>query len=226
MKLDLHLHTNFSYDGLSSPAKIVKAAIEKRLDGICITDHNEIKGATEAISLARGILVLPGIEVKSREGDVLGINVKEIIPDGLPAEEVIEEIIKKGGLPAIAHPFDFFLPFKGIEKLTPFLLKKGVAIEVYNASIFYNVLNKVADKFCNDFNLPFIAGSDAHSSEFVGKAYIEIPKDNLSPEEILDEIKKRNCKVSFEKAYLVEKIAELLRRGVAKTNYYVTKRKI
>lgn len=218
MKLDLHIHTNFSYDGLFSPEEIVKAAISKKLDGICITDHGEVEGAKKAIDFAisKPILVLPGIEVKSKEGDILGINVREKIEEHLPARETIEKIISLGGLPVIAHPFDFFLSFKGIEKLVDFFQEKRVAIEIFNASIFYNIFNDIAAKFCHNSNLPFIAASDSHSIEFVGKAYIEIPKDNLSPEEVLEEIRNRNCKVFFDKTYAVEKIAELLRRNIAK----------
>jgi hypothetical protein len=226
MKIDFHVHTNFSYDGLFPPKDVVEAAIKKNLDGICITDHGEIAGALEAVTLSDDILVIPGIEIKSLEGDILGINVKEKIEEHLSAKETIGRIISLGGLPVIAHPFDFFLAFKKIEKFVNFFQEKGVAIEISNASIFYNVLNDVAAKFCRDFNLPFVAGSDAHSPEFVGKTYIEIPKDNLSIEEILEEIKKRNCKVFSQRTSVLEKFAELLRRGVAKTNFYVKKGKI
>jgi len=227
MKLDLHLHTNFSYDGLSSPKEIVEAAILKNLDAICITDHGEIRGAIEAASFSNGkILVLPGIEIKSKEGDVLGINVKEKIEDNLSAGETIEKIINQGGLAAICHPFDFFLPFEGIEKLADFFQKKEVAIEVFNASVFFNFSNNLAAKFCQDFNLPFIVGSDAHSPDLIGKAYLEISKENLSPEEILEEIKKKNCKAVFEKILFLTKLADHFKRNLAKVKTYAKKGKI
>jgi hypothetical protein len=217
MKLDLHLHTSFSFDGLSSPKEIVEAAVSKGLDAICITDHNETKGAEEAISFSQGkILILLGIEIKSKEGDILGINIKEKIEDGLPAKKTIERIISLGGLPIIAHPFDFFLSFKGIEKFANFFQEREVGIEIFNASIFFNSLNDLAKKFAQDFNLPFIVASDAHSAEFVGKAYLEIPGENLSSEEVLTEIKKRNCKIHLEKVSFLEKLIELLRRNLAK----------
>jgi len=227
MKLDFHLHTNFSYDGLSTPREIVETAISKNLDCICITDHGEIRGAIEATLIAgEKILVLPGIEVKSKEGDILGINVKEKIEDHLSATETIEKIISLGGLAVVCHPFDFFLPFEGIEKLADFFQKKEVAIEVFNASIFFNFSNNLAAKFCKDFNLPFIVGSDAHSPDLIGKAYFEIPKERLSPEEILEEIKKKNCKVVFEKIPFLTKLADHFKRNLAKAKTYAQKGKI
>ena len=74
MKIDLHIHTKFSWDGFSSPREVVDAAIQKGIDCICITDHNEIKGAIEAMKYGfdKNILVLPGIEILSLDGDILG----------------------------------------------------------------------------------------------------------------------------------------------------------
>ena len=45
MKIDMHLHTRGSFDCLSDPAQVVERAIERGLDMICITDHNEIGAA-------------------------------------------------------------------------------------------------------------------------------------------------------------------------------------
>ena len=218
MKADLHIHTNFSYDGLPSPKEVVETAISKKIDCIAICDHGQIKGAIEAQKFSEGkpILVIPGIEVKSKEGDILGLNLKEKIPDKLSARETIEKIIKLGGLPVIAHPFDFFLYFKGMENFSSFFQERGVAIEVFNASIFFNFSNFEAQEFAKKYNLPFTAGSDSHCVEFIGKAYLEIPKENLKIEEVLEEIKKKNVKVSFEKISHWERFGDHLNRVVAK----------
>jgi len=218
MKADLHIHTNFSYDGLPSPKEVVEAALLKKIDCIAICDHGEIKGAIEAVNFAKGkpILVIPGIEVKSREGDILGLNLKEKIPDHFSAKETIEKIIKLGGLPVIAHPFDFFLYFKRIENFVSFFQERGVAIEVLNASLFFNFSNFEAQEFAKKYNLPFTAGSDSHSTEFIGKAYLEIPGENLEIEEILNQIKKKNTTVSFEKISHWEIFGDHLKRNIAK----------
>lgn len=218
MKADLHLHTHFSYDGLPTPEEIVKTALFKKIDCICITDHGEIKGAIEALHFAIGkpILVIPGIEVRSKDGDILALNIQKKIPDGLSAKETIKQIIKLGGMAAIAHPFDYFLGFNGIEKYRDFFQEKQVAIEVFNASVFFNFCNLEAQEFADKNNLPFIAGSDAHSVDFIGRAFLEIPKDNLSASEVLEEIKKRNVKVGFEKISFWSKFGDHFKRNIAK----------
>lgn len=214
MKCDLHCHTFFSYDSLASPKEIVKAALKKGVDCLAITDHGEIKGAIEAVEYAKGksILIIPGIEIKSREGDILALNIKEKIPDKLSAIETIKKIKKLGGTAIIPHPFSLFCKFKGnLEKL-----KDEIdAIEILNASVFGSG-NKRAFNFAKKHNLPFIVGSDAHFPNFVGKVYLEIPGKNLSIEEVLKNIKNKNCKVQGKEAKFFEKVIDHLKRNLAK----------
>jgi hypothetical protein len=226
MKADLHLHTNFSFDGLSSTKEIIESAVAKKIDCICITDHEETGAVEEAVNLIvnKSILVIPGIEIKSREGDILGLNIKKIIPSGLSAKETIESIIKEGGFPVIAHPFDPIFRFRGIEKYKDFFKEKRVAIESWNASIFLESSNKKAIKFAEELNLPFTAGSDSHSANFVGKAYLEIPGENLSVEKVIEEINKRNVKICFEKIDFFEKLADHIKRNLAKIKNYVIRK--
>lgn len=218
MKADLHIHTNFSYDGLPSPEEVVNSAIAQKIDCIAICDHGEIKGAIKVLNFAKGkpILVIPGIEIRSPEGDILALNIREKISDGLSAKETIKKIIKLGGLPVIAHPFDYFLSFKEIEKHSDFFSKNGVAIEALNASLFFNFCNFEAIEFALKHNLPFTAGSDAHSIEFIGKAHLEILKEVFSAKEVLEEIRKRNVKISFEKVSTWERFGDHLKRNIAK----------
>lgn len=185
MKADLHIHSNFS-DGISSPQEIVKAAIEKGIDCICITDHQEIRGAIEAMRFGfdKDILVIPGIEITTKSGDVLGINVKKIIPNGLSMKETIKEIRRQGGIAAIPHFFAWPLNnFRG--KKEDFLAVD--AIEIFSASLF-NFLNEKAFNLSRKYNLPFTAGSDAHRADFVGKGFLETSKDIFSEKDLIKEI--------------------------------------
>lgn len=195
MKADLHIHTKFS-DAAPSPKKVVQTAIKKNIDCICITDHGTIEGAIEAMKFGfdQNILVIPGIEIETKSGDILGINVKKAIRANphLPSlEEAVKEIRKQGGLGVIAHPFDW--PTKkfrgGVEDLLA-----ADAIEVFNARLF-NSLNEKAFKFSEKHNLSFTAGSDAHRASFIGRAYLETQKNILSANDLLEEIRERRVEI-------------------------------
>jgi len=218
MKCDLHCHTSYSYDSKSLPKEMVDAAIERGIDCLAVTDHSEIKGALEAIEYARGksILIIPGIEIKSKEGDILGLNIKEIIPNGLSAKETVKKIKEAGGLAIIPHPFGWFCGFKGNLKN---LIGDIDGIEILNASSVFGPGNKKAFAFAQRFNLPFTVGSDAHSSNLVGQAFLEIPGGNLSIKEIFNQIKNKNVKINGSEANLFEKIIEHLKRNLAKIKH-------
>ena len=141
MKIDLHIHTNFSQDGMSTPKEVVDSAIEKNIDGICITDHGEIKGALEAIKYGfdKNILIIPGIEINTEYGDLLGINIKKEIADGLPFKETVKEIQKQGGMAVVPHPF---WPLSNLKNNREALLSAD-AIEVFSADMF-RFINKKA----------------------------------------------------------------------------------
>ena len=63
--MDMHVHTRFS-DTSTSVRSIVKRARKKNI-GISITDHNDIRGALLARSLAKDVMMIPGIEISSKE---------------------------------------------------------------------------------------------------------------------------------------------------------------
>jgi len=218
VKLDLHIHTNFSYDGIDSPEKIVDSAVFQGLDCICITDHHEVNGALKALRFAfsKPILVIPGIEIKSKQGDILGINIKRKIPDNLTAEQTIIEINKLGGIAIIAHPFAWPHNFRGdLKKIFERLSSLSVGIEVLNASI-PNFANKKALDIAKRLEVPFTAGSDAHGAGFVGKAFLEVPSVDLSIGGIIEEIKKRNGRAKGEKVSFLEKLKWEGKRGIRK----------
>jgi 3',5'-nucleoside bisphosphate phosphatase len=69
-KADLHTHTNAS-DGALSPADLIRKAKEKGLKVLAITDHDTIKGYTEAKEPAReaGIELISGAEITALWND-------------------------------------------------------------------------------------------------------------------------------------------------------------
>lgn len=193
---------------------MVEAALKKGIDCIAITDHNEVQGAVEALEYAKGkpILIIPGIEVKTKEGDILGLNVKKVISKGLSAKETIKKIKEERGMAILPHPFGFFCSFKGNPED---LLKEIDGIEVLNASIFGSG-NKIALDFAKKHNLPFACGSDAHFPNLIGRVFLEIPGENLSIEEVLEKIKNRKGKIVGSEANFFEKIIDHSKRNLTK----------
>jgi predicted metal-dependent phosphoesterase TrpH len=223
MNCDFHIHTGYSFDSNSSPKEIVDKAIKEGIDCLAITDHGEVKGALEAMEYAKGepILIIPGIEVKSKEGDILGLNVKEKIPNKLSAKETIKRIKERGGFVIIPHPFGLFCKFRGNLKE---LIKEIDAIEILNASIFGNG-NEIAKEFAKENNLPFTVGTDSHFTNFIGKCYLEIPGENLSIEEIFERIKKKEGKIVNKEVSFFEKVIDHLRRNFVKVQKYAGRKK-
>ena len=70
-KGDLHIHTCLSpcADLDMSPRAVVEKSVEKGLDLIAICDHNSAENVAASIrsGIKRGLLVLPGMEITSRE---------------------------------------------------------------------------------------------------------------------------------------------------------------
>ena len=227
MKIDFHIHTNFSYDALNSPEEVVLSAISKGMDGICVLDHGKIEGALKALSFAfkKPVLVIPCIEIDSKEGDIIGFNVKENITNGFSARETIKKINRLGGMAIIAHPFAWPKNFKA--NLEKFIIENKdlfFAIEVLNASA-PDWANKKALDIAVKFKLPFTAGSDAHEADFIGKAFLEFQKKCITAEEVLQEVKKRTALVRSEKISIITRVRNLfltnfrkLKRGKIKVS--------
>jgi len=220
MKCDLHIHTYYSYDSNALPKHIVDSALEKGIDCLAITDHDKVEGADEVIEYAKGkpTLIIPGIEVKSRDGDILGLNIRKPIPKNLSAEQTIEKIKEQGGLAIIAHPFGDWHPFK--RDFTD-LVDIIDGIEIMNASIFIG--NKKARQLVKKHDLAFTAGSDAHQPKFIGRVYLEIPGKNLSIEQVLEAIRSKNCKVGGKELSFFEKTTERIARGFIRLSKFFKK---
>jgi len=170
MLFELHVHSTHS-DGRSTPREIVEYA-RRRLDGVAITDHNAIEGSLEALKYCgQGFTVIPGVEVSAREGHILALNVRELVPRDLSARETVERIHSLGGLAIAAHPYDSWR--SGVGDL---ILKLGFdAVEVVNGHTFSNRRDPV--KVCREAGIPMVGGSDAHALHEVGSVTVAFEGD-------------------------------------------------
>ncbi len=199
LKCDLHIHSKYSFDSLADPKRIVDLALARDIHCVAIADHGNTRGSVEARDYARKnnlpILVIISEEVKSKQGDILALNIKEQIPDHLPADEVLKKIKEQGGLAVIAHPFGLWCNFKDDLKN---YLGQFDGVEACNASVFAG--NKTARNFALKHNLPFTAGSDAHfANRFIGKVRLELPLDyspDLTAAQVIESIKQKTGKIA------------------------------
>src|SRR6059058_1988832 len=196
--IDLHTHTFFSGDGVSSPEENIAAAREKGLHGFAITDHNTCDAITYLLEkgLMRedgqpvdGFLAIPGQEVTTAEGHLLCIGTTLPNLKGKPAREVCEMIHERGGLAIPPHPYDLFRA--GIRLSTLETLPID-AIEVFNAATTLRRYNRYAFKYAQIRGLPMTAASDAHHAATVGTAYTIVNTDDFSVKGILSQILKSN----------------------------------
>jgi predicted metal-dependent phosphoesterase TrpH len=199
--IDLHTHSFFSGDGVSSPEELIAAARAKGLHGFAITDHNTCEAVTylleKGLMRADGkpvedFLIVPGVEVTTAEGHLLCIGASLSNPaklKGKPARDVCDLIHAAGGLAIPPHPYDLFragIRFSALEMLPI------DAIEVFNAATTLRRYNRYAFKYAQERGLPMTAASDAHHAAAVGTAYTILNTSDLSVKGILAQILKSN----------------------------------
>jgi predicted metal-dependent phosphoesterase TrpH len=160
IKLAIHLHTHYSYDGNLSPAALVAAARRAGLDCIAITDHDELDGALEAEALGE-IRVIIGEEISSADGHLIGLFLEQRIPPGLSGQQTIDEIHAQGGVALAPHPF-CTLCSNSLHGAVHRLAHRLDGVEVFNAQNPLPWQDRRAAAFARQVGLPAYAGMDAH----------------------------------------------------------------
>lgn len=196
-EVELHAHSNASYDGRDSIELLLEQAAAVGLDGLAVTDHDTVDASLRAADIADeyGLLGIPGLEVTSAAGHVLALGVREPVPSNLSFRDTIEAIHELDGIAIVPHPFQSSR--HGVAaNITEDELALADAIEVYNSRLLTGRANRRAERFARERNLPMTAGSDAHISEMVGQAPTQVDADERTVPAILEAI--RAGRTSFE----------------------------
>ncbi|MFW6040739.1 MAG: CehA/McbA family metallohydrolase [Thermoplasmatota archaeon] len=166
MKIDLHLHSKYSGDSDIPPKRLVEVIESKGYGGLAIMDHNTLEGYRKIKDMDTNLIIIPGLEVSTREGHILAVGLQEEIGRQDSIKEAIEVINDHGALAIAAHPYRLW---SGIgEKLT--LNNTWDAIEGINGRS-WRLRNLQAQKLAERMGLPVVGGSDSHRLKTVGKAY-------------------------------------------------------
>lgn len=189
---DFHIHTVFSNDSTITPKKLVNQLVRHNfVKVIAVTDHDTIKGLKETIKLAApypDILIIPGVEISTNQGDILVLGTTELPKKPWTIEVIIDFAHSIDGIAIVAHPYREY----GMGNLAKDY--KFDAVEVLNGESRFEA-NKKAQKLAKTMKIPGIAGSDAHSPSKICSVYTKV-ESSLDIEEILKSIKKGSVSIS------------------------------
>jgi predicted metal-dependent phosphoesterase TrpH len=187
LSVELHAHSDLSYDGRDPVELLLEQAAAVGLDALAVTDHDEIDESLRMAEIAPqyGLVGIPGMEVTSEAGHVLGLGLSERVPAGLSYGETLDRIREQGGVVVVPHPFQ-----RARHGVAPHIsqgeLAEADAIEVYNSRLFTGRSNRRAERFAERRDLPQTAGSDAHIAEMVGQAVTHVATEDRSAAGVLD----------------------------------------
>ena len=186
IRADLHIHTTYSEDSTVTPKALVeKLVAHNSIKVAAVTDHNTVSGHSEIRKLTSDypdILIIPGVEISTKEGDILLLGAEETPPQPWTTQNVVDFARDNNCISVVAHPYREY----GMGDATRNY--KVDAIEVLNGESSPHE-NKLAYDLAKSMQLPGVAGSDAHTPSKPLTVYTEI-QAGLNVEEILKAIKK------------------------------------
>lgn len=193
MRVDLHCHSEASADCETPLRALAERAIERDLGVLAITDHDEIWGAQQLQAMVRDepalhtLQVIVGEEVTTTQGEIIGLFLEEKIPKGVTPPEAVRQIRAQGGLVLLPHGFDRFKRGRLASSALEEIERSVDIVEAFNRRISFPRYNLEARAWATERNKPLSAGSDAHTLNEVGRAWLEVPERPVdTPGKLLD----------------------------------------
>lgn len=219
LKLDLHIHSQYSEDGSGTPKEIIKILKKKGICGMAITDHNTLEGSLKALKdKPKDFVIIPGCEISTKEGHIIALNIKENIPKKLSYIETIEKIKEQNGTTIIPHIFRNMSGIKK-EKLKKIYTKIN-AIEVFN-SCSLPITNLKMAETAKKYKLGGTGGSDSHSPKFVGWGYTTVDTTKTDIDSIIIEIEKKKTwgegqtlPLDYRRDRMIKSVNQFFQRGL------------
>ena len=94
IQADLHVHTKYSADSSINPKTLAEQLhSHTSIKAVAITDHDMIEGYFKVQELAASytdVLIIPGAEITTPEGDMLVLGITELPPKPWNVEDVID----------------------------------------------------------------------------------------------------------------------------------------
>lgn len=189
-RVETHLHTRAS-DGEPTPGEAVRVARARGLAGLAVTDHDTLAGIPQAEgeAVGLGVLVIPGVEVRTRLGDVLVLcpSTPPASPPRRPSIPELAEWAEEASCILIpAHPYHPARSSIGGRALREYA-GYWSAVEEWNSRA-PPPFNWPAVRAARKLGLPGTSGSDAHVAEEIGVAPIVLEEEPRSAEDVIEAI--------------------------------------
>ncbi len=168
----MHVHTAFSRDSDMKLSTIAGYLGKHPELAFAILDHNEIDGALDLKAMLPDQIIV-GEEIRTTEGEVAGLFLKEKIPHGKSVDWTMDAILVQGGLIYVPHPLDRMRTSKLTLEGLQTVIKRADILEIFNARNIFKVDNEKAKMLASDRGLLKGCGSDAHTRIELAQAYMQ-----------------------------------------------------
>ncbi len=112
--IDLRVSTTSTYKSVVDIEKLLREAAARDLNGIAVTDLDHLEGVREVETVAQRLkvegvlppdfLVIPGEEVYTLSGPLLGLFIEDRVQRGMTMKAAIGDIHRQGGIAILADP--------------------------------------------------------------------------------------------------------------------------
>jgi predicted metal-dependent phosphoesterase TrpH len=217
LKVDLHTHTEASFDCRTTPRDFIAAAVAAGLGAVAVTDHGTIDGARRVRDLGPPFAVIAGQEILTREGEIVGLFLTESVPRRLPAEDAIARVRDQGGLVMLPHPFCPLAIDRVKGKARARIAPLVDVVEVTNARNHLPSYDARAEAWAAGQPVARAANSDAHTAEELGRAY-QLVRPFEGPRDFLDAL--RGAELRLERRTSVVRSLALQVVGLVRTRRF------
>ncbi len=180
---DLHIHSNYSIDGLHSISQILRhVAYLEHIKVIAITDHDELRGSLECVERAPhfNLQAIPAMEITTADGHLLAYFIQRPIPAERSLLQTLGEIGEQGGVAILPHPMRFWAPHRWSAIREALNHPEGRSVLVGIEVIDSWGENRHGMRLAAHYGLACCGNSDAHVLEQIGQICIQFPGEDAA----------------------------------------------
>ena len=178
MKIDMHIHTAYSY-GVNTPETVIARAKAVGLDGVAITDYNSMGALPRAMDAAETLdmIVIPGKEIRlTHRGQTVGELMVYFLEKDIRYNRladlgrIIDAVKDQDAIIAVSQPFNRSSEHPQLLKHIEDKKFKIGAFEAFNAQKDAHS-NSKGIEYALRKNLAQIGGSGARTAQEIGQGY-------------------------------------------------------